>query len=354
MCRRLRVAGLVASIVLVCLCSCVRPEGRRAPRATRVAVPGRPRRLVAYKGKAVVSVFGKEGGVAIVDPAMRQTDAYLPGHPEHRVASLAVAGDKLFAAQALADAIVVYDLRTLERIHTVPVGGEGGMAAAPDGRHVYFGHNTRREFYIIDTSSYESRRVAYPETPLGQGSGCSAAAVAPDGTMLYLGIQMPTPFLAVYNLEKGRYETPIHLYKTEWRDDEGTRSGTVGDLAFSLDGTRLFAGMSQSARGIFVIDRRTHEVRSNIAFEPGHARHRWADPIGLAAYGDKLVVVSRNRDELAVLNAEGKVVAAEHLGKSPEGPVKVLVLGGVAVVSHPGERALLFVDLRELLRREGQ
>ena len=205
--RRSPVVGLVAGATLLWACSCSRPRGTGA-RPTDVPVQGRPQRLVAYDGKALASVFGAKGGVAIVDPVTRQVEAELPAHPKHLVGALAVALDKLFVDQPLSDAILVYDLRTRKRIHSIPIGGGGAMVAAADGKQVYFGHNTENAFYIIDTSTYEHRRVAYPKIPAGQGTGCLAAAIAADGARLYLGIHKPTPFLAVYSLKEGRYEAP--------------------------------------------------------------------------------------------------------------------------------------------------
>ena len=351
---RLPIVGLVARATLVCLCSCTPGHQARRPRATRVPVPGRPQRLAAYGGKALVSVFGAEGGVAIVDPETQQLEALLPGDPKNLVGTLAVVGDRLFVAEVFANSTLVFDLRKRQLLQKLPVGGGGALAASPDGRRLYFGHNVEPALYIIDAATYELRKVAYPELPTGQGKGCSAAIVSPDGRRLYLGIQRPTPFLAVYNIGEGRFEHLVHLYQAEWGDDEGTKSGIVGDLAFSTDGKRLFVGMAQSVRGIFVVRTRTHTIRSNIAFEPNHRRFRWADPIGLATYGEQLVVVNRNRDELAIVDAAGKVVAAAPFGRVVSGPTRVLVLGDTAIVSHPGYRALVFLDLRELLRQRAR
>ena len=135
------------------------------------------------------------------------------------------------------------------------------------------------------------------------------------------------------------------------RKTDHTSAPTGSFVAFSADGKRLFVGMSQSVKGILVVDCRTHEVVSNIAFEPGHIRHRWADPVGLARYGERMVVAVRNRDELAILDEAGKVVAAMPLGMVREGPIKVLVLGDTAFVSHPGHGAVALVDLRDVLRQ---
>ena len=351
--RRLPVVCLGAAIALASAWSCRPPErpGAGAPKPVLVRVPGRPQRLAAYGGKALVSVFGAEGGVAIVDPETQRLEALLPGDPKNLVGALAVAGDRLFVAEVFANSTLVFDLRKRQLLQKLPVGGGGALAAAPDGRRLYFGHNDEPALCIIDAATCELRKVAYPELPTGQGKGCSAAIVSPDGKRLYLGIQRPTPFLAVYDIAEGRFEHLIHLYQPEWGDDEGTKRGIAADLAFSADGKRLFVGMSQSVKGILVVDCRTHEVVSNIAFEPGHIRHRWADPVGLARYGERMVVAVRNRDELAILDEAGKVVAAMSLGMVREGPIKVLVLGDTAFVSHPGHGAVALVDLRDVLRQ---
>jgi hypothetical protein len=319
----------------------------------RLTVPGRPGRLAVHKGRVLVSVFGREGGVAIVDPARRRIEGYLAVDPKFCVGSMAVAGDKLFVAQLFSDFLLIYDLRTRELLQKLPVGGEGALAASPDGRHVYFGSNKESAFAIIDAATYEYRKIAYPKIPSGIGRGCLVAKVAPDGAKLYLGIQRPTPFLAVYDLRENRYEKLVHLYEPEWEDDEGTKTGIVADLAFSDDGKLLFVAMFQSVRGIFVVDCTTHEIQSNITFESRHKTFRWADPIGLTTYGDKLVAVVRHRHELALLSPERKVVATVPLGGKHDGPTKVLVLGHTAIVSHGEHKALLFVNLREALRETG-
>jgi len=356
MARRWSAVHLAAPLALCGLLACVGQERFHARTATPACLrlPGQPGALVAYQGRVLVSVFGKEGGVAIVDPVKRRLDGYLPVDPKYCVDDLAVAGDKLFVGQSFSPHVLVYDLPTRRLVTKIPVGGEGALAASPDGRHVYFGSNKESAFAIIDAATYAFRKVPYPVAPLGWqghpptiGRGCLAAMASPDGAALYLGIQRPTPFLAVYNLKQDTYEKTIGLAAFEGDVDE---DGIVGDLAISPDGERLFAGMWQSRHGLFVINRRTHQVETNLPFESLEPPFDSGAPMGLAIYGERLVAAVRHRHELAILDVRPpRVVAVAPLGTA-HGPTKVVVVGHTAVASDSEGQHLWFVDLRRALR----
>jgi len=338
-----------------------RPASTRtaAVRPAALDLPGRPYCLATYKDRVYVSLFERGVGVAVVDPVAKRIERYLPVDENCCAGRLAIADGKLFVGMVFSPSMSVYGLQTRRLLRKIPVGRAGRLAAAPDGKHVYSASNRERKFHIIDTATYECREVAYPHvgTGLGWGSGiargCLAAEVSPDGTRLYLALQRPRS-VAVYDLKKRRYEKLIHLDEFEQVEVGGSPNSTIDDLAFSSDGKHLFAAMFQSQHGVFIINRLTHEVESNIVL--GHPdRRRGGAPLGLATYEDRLLVANRTDNELVILRLAPEVTAITiRFDGQVSGPTQVMMLGHTAVVCHHSGKRLSFIDLREVLREGGR
>ena len=310
-----------------------------------VPLEGKPNCLVADKERVYVGIFTAGVGVAVVDRGTRRVRAYIPADPRGAVSDLAIAKGKLFVAQSFSPFVLAFDLRTRKLLKRLRFPtAEGALAASPDGKRVYFATGASTHFTIIDAATYACRRISYPRTgqPPQVLVGCRALLPSRDGTRVYLGINRPLAWLAVYNLKKRFYEAETSL--------ESAGPGCVADMALSRDGKQLFLGMFQSVNGVFAIGTRNYGIEANIPFASRHPTFRWADPLGVAVYGDKLVVVNRHNYELVILQPRPvNILARVPLGGEGNGPSKLVVLGHQAAVVHNERKALLFVDLRRAL-----
>ena len=199
-----------------------------------------PHHLLKHDGRLFVSNWGAppKGNIAIVNPEARaiegiiELDRYESSRivaerrmvDQHPPGNIACADGKLFVGQVFSDFVLVVDIETqsiIRRIQ-VPGGGEGEIAASPDGRHVYFASNRTPSFFVIDSATYEYSEVNYP--PGGRGSSC--VLPHPKRSLLYIGIQRggnPSgitlqgggSFLAVYDLTRNRYVGELYLGEIE-------------------------------------------------------------------------------------------------------------------------------------------
>jgi hypothetical protein len=266
---------------------------------------------------------------------MRPVRRYPPGH-------MTAAKGKLFVSQIFSEFVCVIDVRSAAIVKRIPIGGEGSLVTSPDGQYVFFASNKKNEFYIVNVDSYEYRTVAFPRG----GRGCLSCCVLRKG-LLYLGIQRGGPgcFLAVFDLAREEYVATIRLADPTLGDMDS--SGPICMLP-STDERFIYVGMFQSQKGIYVIDTAQQIAASNIAFHPNDQnRHfKWADPLALAWYRERLVSVNRNNYELAILDpvAPHRIVTVP-LGGSGNGPQDVVIVGDEAFVSHKEMDGLLIVDL---------
>src|SRR5206468_371753 len=88
-------------------------------------------------------------------PQPLNAKAYPPGEA-------IVANGKVFVSVIFTDYVDVLDLQTLALIKRLPIGGEGYMTASADGKTVYFASSKKNEFYIVDSTTFEHKTVAYP------------------------------------------------------------------------------------------------------------------------------------------------------------------------------------------------
>lgn len=300
-------------------------------------------RLVLHEGLLYVS--NPRRGVAVVELASRRLVRHIPCDC---ACSIVFAAGRLFIAESFKPTILVYDPKEEEIVRRWSSHKEGTLAASPDGKLLYSASNDR-SFSIIDTATGKTRTVGYP----GEDKGISAVKVSPDGRLLYLGIQRPAS-VTVYDLRGGRYLKQIDLVEYEM-DSGGSYCSSPTSLAFSPDGKRLYAGMFQSPYGVYVIDAGEHRVLGNFTFPVTKNVLKWPDPLSIARYKDRLVVVNRNRFELALVSLKPDITALTvPLGGKGNGPGDVLVAGDEAVVSHTEFGCLLFLDLAEALRNGGR
>ncbi len=270
-----------------------------------------------------------------------------------------VANGKLFVGQVFSEFVLVIDLAAQVIVKRVAVGGEGSLAASPDGRKVYFASNQETQFYIIDTDTYEFEVISYPDA----GRGCLSVLAHPTKEVLYLGIQRGgsikgkmvgggNSFIAVYNLVSRSYVA--HIYSAEIFDGDISDDSMPFSMAFLPEENLLYVGMLQSRRGIYLIDTEKNEIVDHIPFEPNseNSHFKWVDPISVTPYKEYLLSLNRNNYELAVLDRRScKQVAVVALGGSGNGPQSVVVVDDEAIIAHAEYDGLLIVDLLQLLSK---
>ena len=270
---------------------------------------------------------------------------------------LVLAAGKVFVGQVFQGSVLVVDRNTLTPVQRLPLGGEGCLAASPDGRTVFFASNSEPEFHVIDTRTYKHRTVAYP--PGGRGIGC--LAVSPDGKYLCLGIQRGgkrpdgtqlgggNSFLAIYDLARREYAGTVYLAHR--------RKGGTGDdgiptsLAFAPDGKRVYVGTFQSEAGVLVVDPIERAVVDTIRFKSRHARppFPWVDPMSVAVFDRWLLVAVRHNQELAAVDlATLKVVAI--ISPGPATGVERVMVAGDQVYLAGGSSKLIMVKAGDLSR----
>ena len=329
-----------------------------------------PNHLLRHDGRLFVSNWGEPqaGNIAIINPETRliesiiQLDKYEQRRStdgrrivqQNSPGNIACADGKLFVGQAFSDVVLVIDIETqsiIKRI-TIPGGGEGSVAASPDGRHVYFASNKIPRFFVINSTTYEYLEVEYPQG--GRGSLC--VLPHPYKPLLYIGIQRGgthhgvtypggNSFLAVYDLAQRRYVGNLYLAEVEReRSDDSTPVCLTFDEADSC----LFVGMFQSLRGICRVDELGREILRDLRFSP-NSRNKdlpWADPLSQTLYRNKLLSVNRNNRELVTLDKlTGRIECSVYLGEAPDGPHSVAVFGDMAIISYPKRGGLIFHKL---------
>ena len=329
-----------------------------------------PNHLLKHGERLFVSNWGspQKGSIAIINPEDRtiegiiELDKYEQLRPidgtrtvvQHPPGNVACAGGKLFVGQVFSDFVLVIDIETQSIIKRIPIpgGGEGAIAASPDGRNVYFASNKVPSFFIIDSATYTYSAVDYPKG--GRGSLC--VLPHPHKPLLYIGVQRGgnppgvTPlgggsFLVVYDLDRHEYLGFLYLAEVE----EGRSDASI-PICLTYDEAHpcLLVGMLQSLRGICCVDELGGEILDNLRFLPNsrNKHFRWADPLSQALYRDKILSVNRNNCELVTLDKlTGSVEISVYLGEAPNGPHSVAVFGDMAIISYPELGGLIFHNL---------
>ena len=329
-----------------------------------------PYHLLKHDGRLFVGNWGvpSAGNIAIINPEARaiegiiELDKYEQRGPtdgrrlvhQYPPGNIACADGKLFVGQVFSDFVLVIDIETQSIIKRVaiPGGGEGAIAASPDGRHVYFASNKVPSLFVIDSATYEFSTADYPQGT--RGSLC--VLPHPYKPLLYIGTQRGNnprgvfpprggSSLAVYDLDQHRYVGNLYLAEVErGKSDDSSPVCLTYDEAHAC----LFVGMFQSLRGICRVDELGGEMLDNIRFSPNsrNKHFRWVDPLSQALYRDKLLSVNRNNREFVILDKlTGRIERSVYLGEAPNGPHSVAVFGDMAIISYPERGGLTFHNL---------
>ena len=243
---------------------------------------------------------------------------------EERPAALgdiAIAGRRLFVEQVFCDSLLVFDITTANPIGRIKTKGNGRLAVSPDGKYLYFARNDQTGFCIIDSETFEQKEIAYP---VG-GRGIGAVAVSPDGARVYLGIQRGArdagadrpseaagpvdplqqthsgPFLAIYDISKGRYVALKSIGDTLVA--RGDDASIPSAFAFSGDGQTLYIGMQQCMAGVHVFDTAVCELRAPITFASRNKSFPWPGCVDVAVRGQRLYVTVQSTTELVEIDA---------------------------------------------------
>ena len=247
-----------------------------------------PYHLLKRDGRLFVSNWGapQKGNIAIINPeapaieGIIELDKYEQRWPtdgrrvvgQHPPGNIACADGKLFVGQIFSDFVLVIDIETQSIIKRIPIpgGGEGAIAASPDGKHIYFASNKVPFFFVIDSATYEFSAVDYPTG--GRGSQC--VLPHPSKPLLYIGIQRGgtlhgvtylggNSFLAVYDLARHLYVGNLYIAEVEGKvSDDSSPVCLTYDEAHSC----LFVGMFQSLRGICRVDELGGGIQDNFRF----------------------------------------------------------------------------------------
>ena len=331
----------------------------------------RPHHLLKHDGRLFVANWGvpQVGNIAIVDPANRMIEGVIeldryegrvrdgrrPPILQHPPGNIAVADGKLFVGQVFSECVLAIDIDSQSIIRRIPIpgGGEGAIAASPDGRHVYFASN-RVAQPICDRQCEHTTRRRLTIPPGGRG--CLCILPHPSEPLIYLGIQrggrsgLPSQpgggcFLVVYDLAGRKYVGDLYLAEF---DGHRTDSAMPVCLTFDEEPPSLFIGMFQSMRGICRIDELARCILNEFRFEPNarNKHFRWVDPLSQVLHRDRLVSVNRNNRELMILDKfTGRTEHTIYLGEAPNGPHSVMLFDDLAVVSYPDREGLIFLDL---------
>ena len=224
---------------------------------------------------------------------------------------VAFASGRLFVDQVFSDSLLVVDPPTMRVIKRLPLGGEGNLAATPDGKTVVYTSNRTHEFHLIDPETYRHTSVAFPDASPLAGS----LIVSPDGRFVLIGFQAgakpsvgaaevagANPFLAAYDLREKKYAAMVSLPEPEI---EGTKDPACPfGLAASPDGRRVYVGMFQSRSGVRVIDATRWKVKDDIRFTPNSRAGdwKWTNPLGMAFYRNWLFIANRENEEVVIVD----------------------------------------------------
>jgi YVTN family beta-propeller protein len=344
-----------------------RDSTNEAPAVFAFPTGNQPQTLTLYRGKLYVGNWGS-GNIAVVDPNSKSIDAFIEldryevkgsrsGETEvrqYQPGTMTIANGKLFLGQVFSDHILAIDTATLSIVKriAVPGAGQGAIAASPDGRCVYFASNRERKFFVIDTATYSVSAHDFPDG--GRGSLCVLSH--PTKPLLYIGIQRggrlngrsypyANSFLATYDLERGAYSGYLNLAELiNGRCDDAIPF----HLLFDERERVLYVGMFQSRMGIYKVNEAGTAIIANLPFSPnGRSPHfQWVDPLAQSLYGNQLLSVNRNNQELVVIDADTFAVEKTiYLGDAPNGPRDLVINGDQAIVSYPERGGLVFLDL---------
>jgi YVTN family beta-propeller protein len=223
-----------------------------------------------------------------------------------RVPSQGDAGEGRYAANYVANRIVIVDQATNTLVTVVPAGIEPyPLAADPDGSRLYLVNRRADLLLVIDTTTYDlaaSVLIGRPRVAL---------ATNQDETRLFIGNFFRDTVLIVDN--------PTHSIVATV-----AVRGLVGDLASNASGTRVYAGTLEDAvqgrqLGVAVIDAERLAViatvrLSTVPFSSGGSAGVAINPAGTRVY-----IANGSVDSISVVEtATHTIIATVPTGRGPD------------------------------------
>ena len=227
----------------------------------------------------------------------------------------------------------LYRTANLEQRASIPLKGAMGRPAWIDDTHVMVAGANADAIFDVDTIAQSVRVIALPAksypTALALSRDRAHVAVAVDGERA----------VRVGTLDTIATVAPVPL------------GGHPGGVAFTDDGTTLFAGNRQGAR-VVAVDTRTLTTR---AIETG------LHPTALAVNGDELYVAQTDADAIGVydtrtLRERAQIFVGDTNGRtklSGSSPNALAVKGRMLYVSLGAANAIAVIDGGRVARRIG-
>jgi len=307
----------------------------------------RKRRLVLVKSGDDVEIVEDNGRLTF------DRDLIAP------LSDLVVANGRLFILPAFAKSLVVLDTSTNELTGMLPLGGDGKLAASPDGRFVYHASNIKPEFHIIDTGTLKNHTVRYPKG----GRGIGAIAISRNGRQLYLGISRGgrrrngpavgggNTFLTVYDLQKGQFRGTTYLAEVK----NGSSDDSWATVLLSQRGNRLYAGMFQSKHAYRVVDLKAmaldHDIDPPAVRDPTYPIP-WPNVAGGGFVGDTLVSLHRGGEVHFWDTKRRRPIGILEVGAwSGRWTATAIVHHNVLYVAHPTYKCDYSIPVKELILR---
>lgn len=189
------------------------------------------------------------------------------------------------------------DLATNEVAWTLPIGEETamGIAASPDGRYVYTGDATTKEFIIIDAEKQEIvSRVSISH-------GVHAIDVSPDGRYVWVG----------GGLESYPWLSALSVVNTETGGVEAVLSPALGNgahFAFTPDGAEVWIA-SITTNLVWVMDAASGEVLAAVPLTRAPVQGRTPEAeLGLIGFNE--VAISPDGERAYAVGPEAAIVYA--------------------------------------------
>ena len=223
-----------------------------------LSLPGRPNQCAAtpngkfvavpiYDGDSVQIVEGETLRVLKILHVKRPHNCYNAGNNEH-----------MFVTSTGGNQVNMIDLRTLEYVAEIPVGGQPRpIAVDREERTMYVALSGLHGFVIVDIPSRKvAGKVEFPPLPPNTDLGPFNTAthgltLAPDGKELWAAT-VPTGSVYVYDLKNGKVLPAIGVGKLpNW-------------IAFSPDG-RYGCITNTGSNDCSIVDRRTRKEVARIA-----------------------------------------------------------------------------------------
>jgi YVTN family beta-propeller protein len=148
---------------------------------------GNPAGTVLHPDQSRLYVSTSDGsGIDVVDPDTLAVGSSIPGGPMKGIA-IDGCGTRLYAADALANALLVVDATTDTVVTSVPLpaGALFDVAVAPDGGHVYV-TDFAGLVHAVDTATFAV-------TTVNVGPSLWGVSVHPDGSRVYVVRDDPGP-----------------------------------------------------------------------------------------------------------------------------------------------------------------